>query len=118
MKAEPRLSIRIDLPGGGRLGPGKAKLLQAIADEGSISGASRALEMSYPRALKLIEAMDGEFGAPLVSRRHGGASHGGAQLTEQGVEVLRLYREICDSAEDAAFQRLRELRSHIDSSGD
>ncbi len=31
-----RLSIRIDLAGGGRIGPGKVTLLEAIAQTGSI----------------------------------------------------------------------------------
>jgi molybdate transport system regulatory protein len=47
---KPRLSIRIDLPSGGRFGPGKAALLDAIADLGSINKAASQLGMSYPRA--------------------------------------------------------------------
>ena len=37
-----RLSIRVDLANGARIGPGKIALLQEIARSGSISGAGRA----------------------------------------------------------------------------
>jgi molybdate transport system regulatory protein len=43
------LSLRLDLPNG-RIGPGKIDLLEAIDGVGSISGAGRALGMSYKRA--------------------------------------------------------------------
>jgi len=52
------LSIRLTLPNGSRLGPGKADLLEAIRESGSVGGAAKALSMSYPRALKLIGQCD------------------------------------------------------------
>ena len=42
MSGQARLSVRIDLPNGGRFGPGKAALLRAIASEGSIRKAAAA----------------------------------------------------------------------------
>ena len=54
MSVPTSLSIRIDFPGGGRLGPGKAALLQGISETGSIRSAADALGMSYPKALKLV----------------------------------------------------------------
>ena len=53
-----RLTIRIDLPPAGQLGPGKAKLLELIGETGSISAAGRALDMSYRRAWLLVDAMN------------------------------------------------------------
>ena len=91
----PHLSIRIDLPGGGRFGPGKAALLDAIADLGSINKAATHLGMSYPRAKKLVEAMNQDFGTPLVISAQGGADGGGSRLTEKAEEIRALYRELC-----------------------
>jgi molybdate transport system regulatory protein len=38
---DPRLSIRLDLASGDRIGPGKIALLEAIGTTGSISAAAR-----------------------------------------------------------------------------
>ncbi len=54
----PRLSIRLDLGDGARIGPGKVRLLEEIARAGSISAAGRALGMSYRRAWELVEALN------------------------------------------------------------
>ena len=113
MSGQARLSVRIDLPNGGRFGPGKAALLRAIASEGSIRKAAAALSMSYPRALKLIDEMNRDFRAPLVESKHGGADRGGSDVTALGQEVLACYREILTAAETAStgpMQRLRTLQ--------
>lgn len=104
------LSLRIDLPGG-RFGPGKAALLQAIAEHGSISGAARVLRMSYARAWKLTEAMNLSFRKPLVETFSGGSSRGGAQLTPAGKQVLKLYMSITSQAAKAARKDLAALSS-------
>ena len=88
----PRLRLRIMLAPGQWLGPGKADLLEAIADTGSISAAGRRMGMSYKRAWGLVEGLNEMFGAPLVAASRGGAAHGGAGLTDLGAEVLALYR--------------------------
>ncbi len=75
-----------------RFGPGKADLLTAIRDHGSISAAGRAMGMSYRRAWALVEEMNAAFAAPLVSASRGGAGRGGAELTPDGEVVLDTYR--------------------------
>ena len=76
-----RLTIRIDLPPAGQIGPGKAKLLELIGETGSISAAGRALDMSYRRAWLLVDAMNHIFKEPVVSTMLGGKAGGGARLT-------------------------------------
>jgi len=75
-------------------GPGKADLLQAIAEEGSISAAGRRMGMSYKRAWSLVEEMNDAFAEPLVLSARGGAHGGGAQLTATGQAVLAEYRAL------------------------
>lgn len=74
------------------MGPGKADLLEAIDRERSISGAGRALGMSYRRAWLLVDAMNRCWSEALVETSPGGAARGGARVTPYGHEVLRLYR--------------------------
>ena len=52
---DTRLSIRLDLTSGDRIGPGKIALLEAIRATGSISAAARKIGMSYRRAWLLVE---------------------------------------------------------------
>ena len=97
-----RVSLRFELASGGRVGPGKIALLEAIAREGSIAGAARALGMSYPRAWALVEAVDLALGAPAVSRAPGGHRGGGAALTAAGTALIARYREVEATAQRQA----------------
>jgi molybdate transport system regulatory protein len=93
------------------MGPGKAELLEAIAQEGSISAAGRALGMSYRRAWLLVDTMNRCFREKLVATTPGGAKTGGARLTAAGLAVLEDYRAVqaavAQAAEGAALKRLR-----------
>lgn len=100
--ARPTLSVRIDLPDGRRFGPGKAALLRHVATEGSIAAAGREMGMSYARAWRLIEAMNGDFAERLVTRQTGGSGGGGAVLTEAGRTVLAAYDAALAAATTAA----------------
>jgi molybdate transport system regulatory protein len=76
------------------MGPGKADLLEAIGREGSISGAGRAMEMSYRRAWLLVDTMNRCWREPLVETTPGSAHGGGARVTPFGQVVLRHYRKL------------------------
>ncbi len=91
------------------LGPGKARLLQGIADLGSLSAAARELDMSYMRAWRLVHTMNACFRAPLVELSRGGREQGGALLTPTGLRVLALYREMELRSRDAIDLPWREL---------
>jgi len=97
----PRVSIRLDLASGARVGPGKIALLEEIARHGSISGAGRALRMSYRRAWELVEDLNRHFGTPVVAAVTGGSGGGGARLTDAGAGLVAAYRAI-EQATDAA----------------
>lgn len=73
------------------IGPGKAALLQAIADTGSIQQAAHSLQMSYMRAWKLVHTMNECFRQPVVQTERGGRHSGGASLTPLGFRLLELY---------------------------
>ena len=100
------------------MGPGKAELLEAIAREGSISAAGRALGMSYRRAWLLVDAMNRCFREKLVATTPGGAKTGGARLTTAGEKTLADYRalqtSVAGAAESEALARLRRrLRASV-----
>jgi molybdate transport system regulatory protein len=64
-----------------------AELLRAVAEAGSVSGATDALGRSRARALGRIETLEDGFGT-LVERRRGGAGGGGSELTVTARQLL------------------------------
>jgi molybdate transport system regulatory protein len=74
------------------IGPGKADLLEAVAETGSISSAARRMKMSYRRAWLLIDTMNQCFRQPVVDTATGGKGGGGAQITDFGCAALKEYR--------------------------
>ncbi len=103
------LHLRVVLEGGIAIGPGRAELLEAIRDAGSISAAGRSMAMSYKRAWDLVEEMNACFAAPVVSTSTGGVAGGGSRLTDTGTAVLAAYRRIEAAAADAAAAELCAL---------
>ena len=102
----PRLTLRVDLGPRQSIGPGKMRLLDAVAETGSISSAGRALGMSYRRAWMLIDDLNSSFRRKVVSTKLGGKEGGGAKHTPFGLELVKRYRAIEASAAKAT-------RSHV-----
>jgi molybdate transport system regulatory protein len=107
--ADTRLSIRIDLTSGDRIGPGKISLLEAIQATGSISAAARRLGMSYRRAWLLVEEVNACLQEPAVTAAIGGRQGGGTALTPIGERVIELYRSIEDIARSSAKNEFRAV---------
>jgi len=95
------------------LGPGKADLLEAIAQEGSISAAGRALGMSYRRSWLLVDTMNRCWAEPLVQTMAGGGKGKGARLTPLGREVLEGYRALEASLAQASAEPLKALAAKL-----
>jgi molybdate transport system regulatory protein len=109
-KIANRLSIRVDLASGARIGPGKVAVLEEIARSGSISAAGRALHISYRRTWELVEDLNATLGAPVVQTAAGGSRGGGANLTEVGQAVVTRYRAIEKDCAAAARKHLTALQ--------
>ena len=108
-----RLSIRVDLASGARIGPGKVAVLEEIARSGSISAAGRALHISYRRTWELVEDLNASLGAPVVQTAAGGSGGGGASLTELGQAVVSRYRAIEQDCAEAARRHLIVLQRAV-----
>lgn len=85
------------------------RLPESIAERGSISGAGRALGMSYRRAWLLVGSMNTGFGRPAAEAQTGGRAGGGARLSAFGADVVRRYRAVEAAAEAAAAPFLGRL---------
>lgn len=104
MTGSPGFKIKIQIHCGDEIamGPGKADLLEAIRQHGSISAAGRAMNMSYRRAWLLVDAMNRCWNAPLVQTAPGRSATSGARLTDTGERVLDHYRTLQEGVELAS----------------
>lgn len=103
--------LRLKLSDRFSIGPGKVRLLETIAETGSIAAAGRRLKMSYKRAWSLVEEMNAGFREPLVASARGGNARGGASLTPAGETVLSSYRKVEAEAEAAVAGEITVLRA-------
>ncbi len=85
------------------MGPGPLRLLRAIREHRSINKAAAAMQLSYVKALKMLDRLEGNFGQQILVRRKGGAQRGGTDLTPIGEQLV------------AEYERLQHvLRQHAD----
>lgn len=105
------LHLRVSLSSKFAFGPGKANLLESVAETGSISAAAKAMRMSYRRAWLLLDEMNQHFREPVVQKTKGGkGGGGGAKLTAAGESVVALYRAIEARSRRAAGPAIAKLR--------
>jgi molybdate transport system regulatory protein len=105
-----RLSIRIDFePSGSAFGPGMAELLERVGRLGSIRKAAASMDMSYRKAWLLLKGLQQTFGGPVVVTETGGATGGGARLTELGSRLVASFRAIEKSAARGAENDMQAL---------
>jgi molybdate transport system regulatory protein len=106
---DENMRFRVHIKHAVAIGPGKADVLQGIAETGSMAETGRRIGMSYQRVWALVRAMNAHFVEPLVVTQRGGPAGGGAQLTPMGVQVLELYRTMELDAQRAVMRRLPQL---------
>jgi molybdate transport system regulatory protein len=70
-----------------------AALLRAIDESGSLHAAADALDRSYSRIHKRLDALESELG-PLLDRQRGGSGGGGSALTHNARAVLARFARL------------------------
>lgn len=86
------------------MAPGRAELLEAIGREGSISGAGRAMGISYRHAWLLVDVINRCWSEKVIETNTGGGRGGGAQLTDFGRHLLQTYRDLEQQLADVLEQ--------------
>lgn len=97
-------SLWVDVDGQALGGQGRMALLRAVAEQGSITQAARALGISYKAAWDAIDAMNRLAAQPLVERAAGGRGGGSTRLTAHGLRLMQRYEQV-----EAVHQRFVRL---------
>lgn len=101
-KLNSRLELYTEM--GDFLSSTRIRLLDAIAEHGSLSAAAKALPMSYKAAWQALDAMNNLADEPLVVRSVGGKQGGGTQLTPYAFKLISMYK-----AMELEYQRTVEI---------
>ena len=75
-------------------GSNRVELLAAVGQLGSITGAAKAVGLSYKAAWDAIDTMNNLAGEALVERVTGGKGGGGTRLTARGQQLVDNFRTI------------------------
>lgn len=97
--------LMIDTAMGSFLGDKRIRLLEAIAQHGSILQAAKAVPMAYKAAWDAVDDMNNVAPEPLVLRATGGRHGGGSELTAYGRRLIAFYRAL-EQESQAALARL------------
>ena len=100
----PKLKVWVVLADQVQFGYGRAQLLRAIDDLGSIRKAAAQFGMSYRRAWGYLQELEEAAGFPFLERRVGGWGHGGAALTPAGRAFLAQYETFQEQVEAVVRQ--------------
>ena len=91
------------------LGSGKAALLGAVHEDGSIQRAAEEFGMSYRHAWGIIKKMEQRAGFTLVKVQVGGGKGKGAKLTPRGKDFLEKFTLLEESLEKITMEKFREI---------
>jgi len=104
----PRANFWIEKDGKVVLSSWRIRLLEAIADTGSISAAAEVMSISYRRAWDKIHESEERLGVKLVETQTGGSGGGGSQLTAVAEDYVRRFREFTAGLHQLVTQRFQE----------
>ncbi|WP_298533662.1 winged helix-turn-helix domain-containing protein [uncultured Algibacter sp.] len=94
------------------LGEGRVHLLKAIDETGSLSKAAKSLNISYKKAWQLLDSVNKSAKKPVTINSIGGKGGGGAELTEYGKSLVKVFDEInrnCWSFLDKQLEKIKQL---------
>lgn len=93
-KIDALLALRSD----GKLlvGRDRIKVLEAVAEYGSISKAAKAVGFSYKAAWDAVNAINNLLPSPAFVTKAGGKSGGGAEVTPEGRKLIATFHKLED----------------------
>ena len=91
-KIDAQLALRSD--GRFLVGRERIKLLEAVAECGSITKAAKMAGFSYKTAWEAVDAINNLLPSPAFITKSGGRAGGGAEVTEQGRRLIATFHRL------------------------
>ena len=89
------------------MGIGLLWLLRGVEKHKSIQRAAKKMDLSYPKALKILNRLDRKLGRPLLIRKRGGQERGGTVLTPFAARFIAEYERLHNRVEAFAGKEFR-----------
>lgn len=89
--------IWIETDKGILISEGRVQLLKLIDETGSLNKAAKAMNISYQKAWRLVDASNKVASSPLIATQVGGSKGGGTMLTPYGKSLIDSF-EIINTA--------------------
>lgn len=103
---KPRLNLWLENDGEVVFSIWRMRLLQAVADTGSISGAAAVMDVHYRTAWQKIHEMETRLGHKLVQTQVGGQRGGGATLTLLAQNLIAAFAQVSQELEQQMAERV------------
>jgi molybdate transport system regulatory protein len=86
------------------MGEGRADLLKAIKDEGSLNKASKKMKISYKHAWLQLNEIEKSLSEPVIIKKRGGKERG-TFLTEKAIRLLEEYNTYQDILAQTVYDK-------------
>ncbi len=87
------------------LSPWRVKLLETIAETGSINAAAQQLAVPYRRAWEKVQEIEAGLGVRVLETSIGGVGGGGARLTEAAQQAITQFHALMAGVDQEIEQR-------------
>ncbi len=88
----------VDEEGEKFMGIGVMWLLEELSRCGSLRQAAINMDISYTKALGMINRLEEKLGVSVIERKKGGQERGGATLSDFGARFIKLYNSFQEEA--------------------
>ena len=96
------------------MGSGPLRLLEKIGEYGSTNRAAKEMNLSYVKALKMLNRLEKNVGGALLVKKKGGNERGGTVLTREAFRYVKEYGRLQEKLRRHAE---REFESFVKSLG-
>jgi molybdate transport system regulatory protein len=104
----PRVKVWLEQDGKLVMSDYRVRVLEIIAETGSLAKAASEMRLSYRRAWGKVKEMEENLGYPLVHSEVGGAGGGHTTLTPEGERLVAAYGRFRDRVADVLQKAFRE----------
>ena len=103
----------VDEEGEPFMGPGVLRLLERIREHKSINRAARQMNLSYVKALNLLNRLEVDLGKQILIRTRGGNDRGGTELTSFGEKYVTEYSRLEQKVRTRAEREFHIFRDRV-----
>ncbi len=110
-----RLKVNIfKSPGAPIMGPGPLRLLEKIKELKSINKAAKSMNLSYVKALHMLNRLEQNLDHKILIRKRGGNDRGGTELTAYAEKYITQYKALENKINRAAESEFQSFRKEVE----